>query len=152
MKITIMSRHDAVQYCNKQNDEKTIIISISDPYMVYTSKPHKGKNSGVLDILMLVFADADRVSAPDVYGRIVSQNDMMTDSDAQKIVVFLNKYPDTDIIVHCDAGISRSSGVAAAIMKYYTGDDSSIFKNHHYYPNMWCYRKTLTALMGQESR
>ena len=150
MNVTIMSRGDAIRYCHRRHNEKTILISISDPYIIYTSKPQKIRDSGVLDILRLTFADADRVSGQDVYGRIVSEVDMMTDEDAQKIVQFINRYPNTDIIVHCDAGISRSSGVGAAILKYFTGDDSAIFKNHHYYPNMWCYRKTLTALMEQE--
>ena len=72
------------------------------------------------------------------------------EDDAKKIVEFLKKYPNTDIIVHCDAGISRSSGVAAAIMKWATGDDSPIFKSYRYCPNTWCYRKTLEALMTQE--
>ena len=45
-----------------------------------------------------------------------------------------------------DAGISRSVGVAAAILKYTTGDDSSIFGNGLYDPNERCYRKTLEAL------
>lgn len=150
MNITIMNRGDAVRYCNKEHSEKVIIISISDPYMIYTSKPHRGKNNGVLDVLRLSFADADRVSEPDVYGRVVSESDMMSNDDAKKIVEFLKKYPNTDIIVHCDAGISRSSGVAAAIMKWATGDDSPIFKSYRYCPNTWCYRKTLEALMTQE--
>ena len=34
----------------------------------------------------------------------------------------------------------------AAILKYTTGDDSSIFENGLYDPNLWCYRKTLAAL------
>lgn len=152
MNITIMNRCDAIRYCHKEHDEKTIIISISDPYMVYKSEPHRGKNNGVMGILRLSFADADKVSEPDVYGHVTGESDMMSDDDAQKIVEFLKKYPDTDIIVHCDAGISRSSGVAAAIMKWATGDDSQIFKSYRYRPNTWCYRKTLDALTMQEGQ
>ena len=70
----------------------------------------------------------------------------MRDEDAAQVAELLRSYPDTDVIVHCDAGISRSAGVAAAILKYTTGDDSSIFQNGLYDPNIWCYRKTLEAL------
>lgn len=39
--ITIMSRSDCIRYCNKEHENETIIISISDPYMVYSSKPER---------------------------------------------------------------------------------------------------------------
>ena len=35
---------------------------------------------------------------------------------------------------------------AAAFLKHISGDDSSIFENGLYDPNMWCYRKTLEVL------
>ena len=54
------------------------------------------------------------------------------------------------IVVHCDGGVSRSAGVAAAILKYFTGDDSEIFDNPNYYPNMLVYRMVLNALMEEE--
>ena len=76
----------------------------------------------------------------------------MSDKDAERIVEFLTRHPNVDVIVHCDAGISRSSGVAAAILKYLTGDDSSIFDNARLHPNMWCYRKTLNALIAHEEQ
>ena len=47
--------------------------------------------------------------------------------------------------------ISRSSGVGAAILKHYTGDDSSVFENPRFHPNMWCYRKTLSALVNHNT-
>ena len=54
------------------------------------------------------------------------------------------------VIVHCDAGISRSSGVAAAILKAKTGDDSQIFNSPKYRPNMRCYRIILDELMQED--
>ena len=68
----------------------------------------------------------------------------MNNDDAQKVCDFVKANDNVDIIVHCDAGISRSAGVAAAIMKYLTGSDMEIFKNGKYQPNMWCYRKVLS--------
>ena len=54
------------------------------------------------------------------------------------------------IIVHCNAGISRSSGVCAAIMKAMTGDDSLIFENPKYLPNTTCYKVVLEEFMREE--
>ena len=76
----------------------------------------------------------------------------MSDEDAAQVAALLREYPNTDVIVHCDAGISRSAGVAAAILKHTTGDDSSIFQNGLYDPNLWCYRKTLFALTDSEGK
>jgi predicted protein tyrosine phosphatase len=45
------------------------------------------------------------------------------------------------IICHCDGGISRSAGMAAAIAKHYFGDDSEYFKS--YSPNILVYRRML---------
>ena len=52
------------------------------------------------------------------------------------------------MIIQCDAGVSRSAGVAGALMKYYNGDDSEIFENPKYRPNMRCYRTMLNELEG----
>ena len=52
--------------------------------------------------------------------------------------------------MHCEAGQSRSAGVAAAIMKYLYNNDTDIFNNRYYKPNMLCYRKVLNAFMECE--
>lgn len=146
MHITVMNRSNAVLYCYFPHPTKTIIISLSDPSITYKDEPFASDTNGVQAILRLMFADADR-PGPDVYGRPVTEKDMMNEEHAKAIKAFLHEHPNTDIIVHCDAGISRSAGVAAGIMKALTGDDSPIFDSHRYRPNMWCYRKTLEALM-----
>lgn len=70
--------------------------------------------------------------------------------NAEKIAAFvmINKYNRKHFIVQCDADISRSAGVAA-LMKYFNGDDSPIFDNQQYCPNMRCYRMVLEALMEE---
>ena len=74
----------------------------------------------------------------------------MSDKDALKIknVVEETKEEVTEIWVHCDAGVSRSAGVAAAIGKYLNDDDMFVFGSPRYSPNITCYRKTLNALIG----
>ncbi len=76
----------------------------------------------------------------------------MDQKQSEKIAKFVRMiYADESvhtIVVHCEAGISRSAGVAAAILKWWTGDDSPIFDNNYYRPNMRCYRMVLNALLG----
>lgn len=71
----------------------------------------------------------------------------MTDEDAVKIKDFVLKWKDKvdTIWVHCDAGISRSAGVAAGILEALGEDNSYIFDSKMYFPNLLCYRKTLNS-------
>jgi predicted protein tyrosine phosphatase len=48
------------------------------------------------------------------------------------------------IIVHCDAGVSRSSAVGAALARVLNDDDSEFFGGR-YRPNMRVYRTLLDA-------
>lgn len=146
MNVSVMSRDSAIRYCYKKHDAQTVMISISDPYIQYPNAPFCSKENNVVAILRLRFTDADK-PGKDVYGRDVTENDLISDWDAERIKSLLNRYQDTEIIVHCDAGISRSSGVAAAILKAATGDDSIIFDTPRFRPNMRCYRTVLDKLM-----
>ena len=150
MKVTVMSRWDAVFYCYNPHAQPSVMISISDPHMQYAAAPFCSEENKVLQILSLCFADADE-PGPDIYGYDAKVEDLMRDEDAAQVAELLHEYPATDVIVHFDAGISRSAGVAAAILKHTTGDDSSIFGNGLYDPNLWCYRKTLAALRGESA-
>jgi len=140
-----MSRRNAVLYCGQKNSQKTVMISISDPRMVYNDEPFISEDNGITDMLKLSFSDADGKGL-DVYGNPVEESDLMTDEDARKVAAFAYAHQHVYILVHCDAGISRSAGVAAAILKHFTGDDGAVFNSGRYFPNMWCYRKTLNAL------
>lgn len=154
MNVTIMSRRDAMRYCHQPHPFPSVMISISDPLPPYETAPFCSPANRVLDILRLIFADADgvgsRVWVPQDasfgHGRMAAESDLMTAEDANRIAAFLQLHQNRDVIVHCDAGLSRSAGVAAAIMKHFNGDDSPVFDSGKYYPNMWCYRLTLEAL------
>ena len=73
----------------------------------------------------------------------------MDQEQANKISDFVKRWwNDVEtLIVQCDAGISRSAGVAAAISKWATNDDREYFNSGKYVPNRNCYRLTLNALM-----
>ena len=139
MSVVVMSRDAAMRYCNEYHNKPANMISISDPYITYPCDPFCSKRNNLIAILPLFFTDADK-PGKDVYDREVTENDLITDADAQLIKQLLNKY----------AGISRSSGVAAAILKASTGDDSQIFNSPKYRPNMRCYRMVLDELMSED--
>ena len=96
-------------------------------------------NSDILDILSLTFEDWDD---PD-------DKTCISEIDAEKIMNFVKRWNtknyDVNLYVNCEAGQSRSAGVAAAISKFLFGDDSWFFKTKT--PNMLCYRRVLEQLV-----
>lgn len=140
MKIKVLSREKAeIEVFNIK--EPTLIISIRD-----FKDPDKArvsiKNENIKGIVFLNFDD-------------VEENDRyyscITDEDAKKICEAVNEMKDfvTQIIIHCEAGVSRSAGVAAAIGKYLNGDDMFIFGAPRFSPNITCYRKVLNTFMNE---
>jgi hypothetical protein len=77
-------------------------------------------------------------------------NGCFSNSQAREIVEFVLADRTGKIVVHCDAGISRSAGVAAAVAKFLTGSDECIFGNKRYIPNRYVYRKLLNTFMEVE--
>lgn len=113
----------------------TIVISISCPsdlvprYLLYDI-------NNMVDKIFLKFDDVECD-----FGSYVS----MSDEDAKNILDFVFKHKDVEnIVVHCDAGISRSAGVAAALSKIFNKDDMEYFSPETIYsPNMCCYNEIL---------
>jgi predicted protein tyrosine phosphatase len=69
---------------------------------------------------------------------------LFTENDADQILDFVESHPEAElIIVHCDGGVSRSAGIAAALSKILTGSDFNIFNSKRYQPNMHVYRTIL---------
>lgn len=146
VEVVVMSREAAVQYCREKHRQPSVIISISDPHMRYDEAPFCSQENRVAAILPLCFCDADG-PGKDVYGLDVEEEDLMRDEDALQVARFVSANRDKQIIVHCDAGISRSAGVGAAIAKYFTGDARRFFESGRYSPNMWCFTKTSMAFL-----
>lgn len=135
MEIVVMNRKDAVRYSYRPHNKKTAVISIASPSYIYNESIYKSPYNGITGVLKLWFDDVE------------SGADCMEGSHAEAIKRFLNAHSKETIIVHCDAGVSRSAGIAAALMKFYNGDDTPIFDNPKYCPNMLCYRTMLNKLM-----
>lgn len=146
MDIRVYSRAKASFYCTEPHSTESVIISISTPGRKYIHYPFTSKDNKVLEILNLEFCDADRAGDHDVYGYITTEADIMNDEDARRIAELVEAHKDARIIVHCDAGISRSAGVGAALARHYNNDDFEYFTGGRYAPNMRCYYKVLKAL------
>lgn len=135
--IRILNRKEAKKFSYESHDFKSAIISITD-----TDKAdvifEKNEANGIRAVLRLKFDDVERD---------YKNEHCITKEDAESIVKFVNKNKNKvdKFIVHCEAGVSRSAGVGAAIMKALNGDDWDVFKNPLKCPNMKCYRTVLNA-------
>ena len=134
----VMSRTAAVSASYKLK-EKTAIISINNIDMSTGFK----KSDNLIDVLALYFSDTDN-------GGEFS----MSEEDAVKIRNFLGSVLSRidRLIIHCEMGVSRSAGIAAAIMKALTGNDQSVFESNRFVPNMHCYRTVLNALLDESGK
>lgn len=136
MDVFVLNRAKAKKYSYQEHNLKSVIVSINDLDQNLINF-NNNENNNILAVIKLRFDD------------VTSGCGVIKDDQAMQIANFIKYWVDkTDIIVvHCSAGVSRSAGCAAAIMKYINNDDTQIFKNPRYVPNMTVYRSVLTALM-----
>lgn len=122
---------------NYNTPEKHIVISIAD---IKSKRPEISKVDSRVDALFVQFSDLDRI-VPTMPKDL--KDSLFNKRLAEAIWKFVDKYKDEVglIIVNCEAGISRSSAVAASISKVLNDDDAAFFK--HFLPNMLVYRKML---------
>ncbi len=68
--------------------------------------------------------------------------------EAPKIAEFVdsNLKMNKNIICQCDYGVSRSAGLAAAIMEHYKHEGIKVFANYRYTPNQFVFNKVLAEL------
>lgn len=132
----VMSRSSCEKYCSKHHELSSVIISISSTWDKIKPNIYSNENNSVKAILPLSFDDIDLEE---------NREHCMSLDDGRKVSFFIDEwYNKVDIIiVHCDAGISRSAGVAAAIMRVKEGSDGKIIYSSSKKPNMTCYLRTL---------
>jgi len=146
MRILVSSRREIAQLIIKtQKDHpgnKIITISIVDPKSEPVNLPIDES-----DVLRLSFYDLDE-KYPSTSPTMVLFNQEM----AQQIKEFVAQRLCDNLIIFssCEAGISRSAGVAGALSKHFLGDDKDFFK-YPYLPNRLVYRTLLNLLNGQEN-
>lgn len=147
MRKLIVRNRKQIETSNEIQD-KHIIISIYTPG---DEIPIPVFNENTLSCISLCFNDLDRepsIGTQLAFGETILFNDDM----AHWIVSFVNSFSSIKtIIVHCDAGQSRSAGVAAAIAKFFNDNDDHFFNSRQYTPNRLVYRKVLQAFHGIEA-
>ena len=75
----------------------------------------------------------------------------ITKEDADAIIDFFMDIPDdAAIVVQCDGGISRSAGVAAALLHIDHGGEDFIFMNPLMCPNKLCFTTVLQSYHDHE--
>lgn len=135
-KIKIMSKKDAIKMSYEPDIDDCILISIqgiSEPEAKFNKNPH------IKAICRQRFNDVD-----------FGENFCISPDNGDRIIAFVNNHLDDadTIVVHCEAGISRSAGVAAALMLILNGDDSEVFESIKYCPNISCYKTVLASYYG----
>lgn len=90
-------------------------------------------------VLRLAFHDIDPKSTTDFCH--AKEDQLFNEKRANLIIDFVEEVKDDIdmLVVHCEAGLSRSPAIAAAISKVIFGDDAAFFKVP-YVPNMYVYR------------
>lgn len=139
--IIALSREKAIRLSYSDFDIDKIIISIRDPNKV---KPEFNiNNSSIKDILYLSFYDISE-ETKSIFGGYES----MSPIDAILIRDFVLKWQNEidTIWVQCEMGMSRSAGIAAAIMDHFDIDSKEILESNQYYPNRLCYDLTKNAI------
>ncbi|MGN0535450.1 MAG: hypothetical protein ACI4IR_05565 [Eubacterium sp.] len=139
--IIALNREKAIRLSYSDFDKDKIIISIRDPNKV---KPEFNiNNSSIKDILYLSFYDISE-ETKSIFGGYES----MSPIDAILIRDFVLKWQNEigAIWVQCEMGMSRSAGIAAAIMEYFDIDSKKILESNQYYPNKLCYDLTKNVL------
>jgi predicted protein tyrosine phosphatase len=160
MKFKVLNRDRVGKY---NVDKKHIVISFRDPDLEKAAMPETDLR---LDTLYLAFHDVDKKVDKGTCTRcngtgVVPQGECYkcngTSKDlkafhkgsAKEIWEFVNKHiaEIEMIIVNCEAGISRSSGCAAALSNVLNGSDEMFFKHPLFHPNMLIYKLILNEGM-----
>lgn len=136
--IKIFSRQAIEKACAENPFAPVAIISITDVSEPLANIP---ANYNIRCCLRLKFDDV-----------FEDENNAMCQADADDIAEFVydideNHIEADEIWIHCEGGVSRSAGVAAAISKHLYGDDMWVFQNPNYYPNLWV-NKLVTEALG----
>ena len=119
-----------------------VVISIHDPD---SPKPRVKRQPGLRAVLQLMFDDAE----PTDSGMLNERVTLMSAEQARQVWDFVQQHRHDvgAVVVHCEAGMSRSPAVAAALCKALVGDNRRFWQE--YQPNEYVYRLVLAAAKGK---
>lgn len=127
------------------HDVPHVIVSIRSPKDPEEARLPTGKHT--LGVVRLTFHDMDDAHMAYPAIRKEYEAECFSRSQARQIIDLVRANPTAErLLVHCDAGFSRSPAVAAALSKAITGDDKTFFRR--YSPNMRVYRTLLEEFMA----
>ena len=136
MKITILSKSELFKLLEKKElTSRTAVVSFADEQDEFLELPEE------VECLKVVFYDIRPSSTvPEHYDSLLPE--------ALEIARFVsNKIKEgKDIVCQCDYGISRSAGLAAAILERYAHKGLDVFSDYRYTPNQFVYNKVLKEL------
>ena len=137
MKVSILSKSELFSLIEKKRlSPNTAIVSFADEEDDFLDFPNN------TDVMKVVFYDIRPSST------VKEHYDTLL-PEAKDIAAFVNHKikEGKDIICQCDYGISRSAGLAAAILQKYAHRGIDVFANYKYTPNQFVYNKVYKALM-----
>lgn len=146
MKIYAFSKKEISEYIHSIFNN-FILISITGPE-AEGGEFIELESEYMLDRLYLRISDTNKNSWSSTENSIYCDEKI-----AKEVYDFCKKYEnDVEyILVQCDAGVSRSAGMAAALSKYYNGDDTPFFRSLGYIPNMEIYSTILKYFMKKQN-
>lgn len=131
MKIRSLSKQEARKY---KPTSKTLMISIQDhekKYLPFKERTNHITRRYYKDIMFLYFDDINNEDIRNGESRAAA----FTNEDAIHIIRFLERhYAQNDfdeIIIHCEAGMSRSHAIALFIAKHFEKDNELFNKLLH---------------------
>ena len=130
----VMSAQDAEEFIREPHNRRVAFISITE---ANGENIDFSKSYDHINTLLLKFDDC-----------ICSEEGIViTEEQAVSIVKFIldNKSKVDWFCFNCSAGVSRSAAVCAAAMRILCNDDSPVFKDGYFCPNMTVYREILNA-------
>lgn len=134
-----MNRMAIISICSSKND------------VLFTNEVRK--RISCKNIITLIFADLTAVNYKS-YPNLCNEHPMFNNGMAVKIIKFLNGLRNKNIstlLVHCDAGVSRSAAVGLFAVRYFGMDEKAFRReNRAISPNTLVY-DTLAAVSGIRS-
>jgi predicted protein tyrosine phosphatase len=145
--IKVMNRWSIETY---YETEPHIVISIGDPFdKTLVIMPPSYSRKCVLRLKFHDWDDRQKIVLEESSNPEAKNMVYYSEEQAKQVFDFVYEFlPRIEMIIcQCEAGISRSAGMAAALSKALTGEDEYYFK--HYIPNSRVYRLTLNKWMEE---